>query len=129
MRISASKLNNKLILKTIDLFWNRHKWARINIKWHGRYVAESKLATRTPTEAVDLSKICQDHCVNITARSMNQFVLLESIYTSWNGLVWISILISRECLSVWMAELSACSSTPRIQMTTSQNRNCMRLAA
>ena len=55
MRISASQLDDKLVLKAINLFWHWHKWATIYIEWHCRYVSESELAARASSETINFS--------------------------------------------------------------------------
>jgi hypothetical protein len=65
--------------------------------------------------------------MHITTAGMDELVLLQGIDTPWNWLIGITIFISRKSLGIWVSKLSTCSCTPGIEMTSSQNCNCMGL--
>lgn len=115
-------------MQAINLFGNRHKGAWIDVKGHCWDVSKSKLPTGPSSEAVDLTKIRQDHCVNISARCMDEFVLLQSIDTHRDWLVGVAVFVCRESLCIWMSELATGASSPRIQVTRLKNCYCMCLS-
>lgn len=71
MRITASQLSNCESLKTFNLFWYRHKWTPVDIKWHLKYITKPELTTWPSSKAVYFSSICKDHRMNISTRCMN----------------------------------------------------------
>ena len=117
-----------MTVKAIDLLRNRHEWAPIDIEWHLHYVSEAKLAAGSSAEAINLSVLGEDHSVYITARGMGQMDGLQVVDTPWNRLVWVTILVRRETRSIRVTELSACSSTPGVEVAVLEHGDGVRLA-
>lgn len=57
--------------------------------------------------------------MDISTAGMNQLMLDESVNASRDGLVRIAIFICWESLSVGVAKLATCSSSPGVQLTAS----------
>lgn len=58
----------------------------------------------------------------------NQLLLEPYSNTTRDGLVWITVLISREAWSVWMAKLSTSSCSPGVKVSVLQDSNSVCLA-
>ena len=57
MGVSTSQLHHELVLQAVDPLRNRHEGTRVDVKRHGRDVAEAELAARASSKTVDLTLI------------------------------------------------------------------------
>lgn len=72
--ITASELNDKLILKRLNFFWHWHKGTPVDVKWHLKNVTEPELSARSTSKAVYFATFSKNHCVNIAAGCMSELI-------------------------------------------------------
>jgi hypothetical protein len=129
MRVAASELDDCEALQTFNLLRDWHEGTPVNIEWHLKDVAKTKLPAGPATEAIDFSNFCKDHGVYVSAGCVDQLVLFKRNNTTWDRLVWVSVFVGRKARSIRVAKLPTCPSTPRVQMTVLKHCHSMRFTA
>ena len=87
----------------------------ILIGGEARGVRVTQLTTGTGTPGVEVTVGEDCYCMSLATGDLSHFLLLEDYYEFRLGLIGTAILILRHSTSIRVSELSAATSTPRVQ--------------